>query len=119
MTGNVFFDAVVIFLLAYAIINIFYEVGEFFTNRFSRYRPKDCIVLPLEHGAESLECDVRLAMKRSCDLRCALVIVDLSLDSDEKMILWRLTDESDNVVVSLPEELPDKIKTAEAINATL
>ena len=41
MTGNVFFDAVVIFLIAYAIINIFYEVGEFFTNHFSRYRPKD------------------------------------------------------------------------------
>ena len=119
MTENVFFDAVIIFLIAYAIINIFYEAGECITNRFSRCRPKNCIILPLCHGAENLECEVRMAMKRSCELRCALVIVDEALDSDEKMILWRLTDDCDNVVISLPEELPDKIKIAEAINASM
>lgn len=119
MTGNMFFDAVIIFLIAYAIINIFYEIGDFFTRRYSQYKPKDYIVLPLKHGLESLECDIRLAVKKSCDTRCALVIVDESLDSDEKMILWRLTDECSNVIISLPEELPDKLKTAEAINASL
>lgn len=119
MTGNVFFDAVILFLIAYAVITIAYEVGDFFTNRFSRCKPKECIVLPLHHGTESLECDVRSAMKRSCDLKCALVVVDESLDSDEKMILWRLTDSSDHVIISLPEELSGKLKTAEAMNASM
>lgn len=119
MTGNVFFDAVIIFLIAYAIINILYDVGDFLTNRFSRCKPKGCIVLPLHHGAETIEYDVRLALRRCCDARCALVIVDEALDSDEKMLLWRLTDQCDNVLIALPEELPDKINAAEAINALL
>lgn len=119
MTGNMLFDGVIIFLITYAVISIAYEIGGFLTNRFTCCKPKECILLPLRHGTESLECDVRLAMKRSYDLRCALVIIDESLDSDEKMILWRLTDHSDNVIISLPEELSEKLKTAEAINASM
>lgn len=110
MTGNVIFDAIFIFLITYAIINICYDIGDLFIGRLSRYKPKDCIVLTLSHGMPSIEMDVRMALKHSCDLKCTLVIVDEALDIDEKMILWRLTDNSNNVVISAVEDLPEKIK---------
>ncbi len=113
MTGNVFFDGILIFLIAYAIISILHELADAFQNRFSHYHPKTCVVLVLSHGTESLECDVRMALKRSYDLHCALVIVDASLDSDEKMILWRLTDPCDHVLISMPEHLMETIETAQ------
>ncbi len=118
MTGNIFFDVVIIFLIAYAIINILYEFADCFIHRYASYHPKDCLILPLSHGTKSLECDVRMALKRSCDLKCALIIVEEDLDSDEQMILWRLTDDSENVILSHPDEVTQKIKTAMAINAS-
>ncbi len=113
MTGNVFFDGIFIFLIAYAIISMLHELADAFQNRFSRCHPKDCVVLVLSHGTESLECDVRMALKRSCEMRCALVVVDASLDSDEKIILWRLTDQSEHVLLSTPEHLMETIETAQ------
>jgi len=119
MTGNLFFDAVIIFLIAYAIVNICYEIGDFYTRRYSKRHVNTCIVLPLRHGADDLEYDIRIALSRSEDARCALVIIDESLDNNEKMMLYRLTDDSDHVVISQPEELKEKLKTAESINASL
>lgn len=109
MTQNIFFDAVIIFLIAYAIIDIFYEISECLLNKFSRVSPKDYIVLPLYHGDEHLECSVRFAIKRSNDLRCSLVIIENNLDESEKKILCRLTDKLSNVIISTPEEFNQKI----------
>lgn len=113
MTGNVFFDGIFIFLIAYAIISMLHELADAFQNRFSRCHPKDCVVLVLSHGTESLECDVRMALRRSYEMHCALIIVDTSLDSDEKMILWRLTDPCDHVLISTSEQLMETIETAQ------
>jgi len=114
MTGNVIFDGIFIFLIAYAIISILQEIAEVFQRRFSRCHPKECVVLVLSHGTESLEYDVRMALKRSYNMHCALVIVDTSLDSDEKIILWRLTDQCEHVLISTPEQLIETIETARA-----
>lgn len=119
MTGNVFFDALFIFLIAYAMIHICYEIGDALVRRFSVYCPKDYILLPLEHGTESLELDVRRAVKRSVEHRCALLIVDKGLGREEKNILWRLVDSYDNVVISGLDDLSENLKRAEAINASL
>lgn len=119
MTGNVFFDAVIIFLITYAILNILYEITDFFIERFAKCYPRDFLILSLEHGTETMECDVRTAIRRSCDLKCALLIVDNGLDSSEKMMLWRLTDDQNNIVYSVPEELSEHLKTAEMMSKTL
>ena len=111
MTQNIFFDALIIFLIAYAIIDIFYEISECFLNRFSRVSPKDYIVLPLYHGDEHLECSVRFAVRKSIDSRCSLVIIENNLDEDEKMILCRLTDSLGNVTISTPEEFTHQVST--------
>lgn len=112
MTGNIFFDGIFIFLITYAIISILQEIADVFQNRFSRCRPKDVSVLVLSHGQKSLECDVRMALKRSLNMRCALVVVDDALDSDEKMMLWRLTDPYQHAFLSSPEQLMETIETA-------
>ncbi len=119
MTGNAFFDGILIFLIVYAILNILYEFTDAFADRFSRYHPKDYLILPLVHGTESLEWDIRTASKRSCNLNCVLIIVCDGLDKDEEMILWRLTDQCDNVLLSSPEELTEKIEAATALNSAL
>lgn len=109
MTQNIFFDALIIFLIAYAIIDIFYEISEYLLNRFSRISPKDYIVLPLYHGDENLECSVRFAVKRSKELRCFLVIVKNNLDENEKMILCRLAENLCNVVILTQEEFAQQV----------
>lgn len=116
MTGNIFFDGIFIFLITYAIISILQEIADILQNRFSRCRPKDVMVLVLSHGLQSLECDVRMALKRSQSMRCALIVVDDALDSDEKMILWRLTDPYQHAIITSPEQLVETIENAGTIS---
>lgn len=110
MTQNIFSDALIIFLIAYAIIDIFYEISNFFLNKYSKVSPKDYIVLPLYHGDEHLECLVRFAIQKSEVLRCTLVILPHNLDNCEESILRHLIDECKNVTVRSPEEFAESIK---------
>ena len=119
MTGNLFFDGVVLFLICYALIHIFYELGDWLIVRFSGFRRKEFILLSVHHSMESLEIDVRHALERSMEQKCALFIVDRGLDEQEKILLWRLVDSFDHVVIAQPQELSEKIQTAELIQKSL
>ena len=119
MCGNVFLDCLFLFLICYALVSIFYNISDFLLRRYCRYPFHAFFMLELCHGSETLECDIRIALSRSIKNRCALVIVCDSLDLDEYIILWRITDDYDHVIVTTPYEVMTKIDTAKSINASL
>lgn len=104
MTGNVFFDALIVFLLSYAVVSIIYEIIDLFVTRYSKNKPTFYVLLCLNHKDESLECDIRCALSLSDSLKCDVLIACDELDRDELFILRRLTDDRENVtIVSLGE----------------
>ncbi len=96
---NIFFDALIIFLITYAIINIFYEIAQFLVKKFSKLPPKCELILLLNSGNTTLEADIRTAITKSQQTNCSLTIVDCDLTQQEKMILWRLTDVYENIKI--------------------
>lgn len=118
MFGNVFLDCLFIFLICYGIVSIFYNTSDFLLRRYCRYPMRAFLMLELSHECETLECDIRVALSKSIKNKCALVIVCDGLDLDEYTILWRLTDNYDNVVVTTPDDLMSKIDTAESISVS-
>ena len=119
MTGNIFIDAVWVFMIVYACIHICYEVGTFLVERFSVYHHRDFVILLLTSGVETLEMDIRMAIKRSEDLGCSLLIVDSGLSTEEQMILFRLTDPYHHIVLATMEDALEQIRAADAVNAAL
>lgn len=116
---NIFLMSIFTFLVAYAIIDIFYEIAEIILNKFSRVCPKDYIVLPLSDNIENLDGAIRVSLKRSQNHRCALVIVCKNLGENEQQILKRLTEHRSNVVICNSDNLPDALLLAEKINQSL
>ena len=100
-------------------VSIFYNVSDFLVRRYCRYPLRAFFVLELNHASETLECDIRTAVSKSQQNKCALVISCRDLDLDEYTILWRLTDSYDHIVIATPEDLTEKIETAKSINASL
>ena len=119
MTGNIFFDAGIIFLSLYAIIHICHQFVTYLVEKFSVYRHRDFLVLLLSTGTETLEMDIRMAIKRSETFACSLLIVDMGLLPEEQMILYRLADPYNHVILSAEHELTSKICRADAINGEL
>ena len=119
MTGNIFIDAGIIFLMVYACIHICYEIGTYLVEKFSSYRHRDFLILLLSTGAEAIEMDVRMAIKRSVDLGCSLLIVDLGLTPSEQMILYCLADPYHHIILASRDDVGDKIRIADAVNAAL
>ena len=119
MAGDIFRDAVLIFLIVYAIIHICYAVGENLIQKFSAYHHRDFLILPVSPGREELELDIRMAIKRSEACVCSLLILDMGLTEQEQLLLWRLSDPYSHIVIAKEENLAEKIKIADAINAAL
>jgi len=110
MTNNVFLDGLIIFLIAYAIINILYDCADYILNRFSKCRPKNCVVLNVSHGSEGLENELRTALRHSGSIKCKLIIVCDELDECEERIIKYITYGAEDVEITTPDELPHKIK---------
>lgn len=119
MTGNLFFDAFFIFLIVYAIIHICYEGGEFLIRKFSTYRHREFLLLPVSSGREELELDIRMAVKKSLNSQCALLILDLGLQPEEQTILWRITDPYGHVIIAEKHSFFEKLETTVSLNNSL
>ena len=118
MSGNIFVDFIFLFLICYAVISIFYDASDFLLRKYCKYPQRSFLIITAVHENDKLECDIRCALSKSLKLKCALIVVDDGLDTDEQMLLWRLTDCYDHVIVCTPEELPKKLATATAISAS-
>ncbi|MBR4874310.1 MAG: hypothetical protein IKU87_00600 [Clostridia bacterium] len=110
MTNNVFLDGLIIFLIAYAIISIFHDIADCILNRFSKCTPKNCVVLKVSHGSESLENELRTALRHSGSIKCKLLVVCDNLDECEEKIIKYITCGAEGVEITTPDELPRKIK---------
>ena len=119
MSGNIFVDCVFLFLICYAIISIFYNLSDFLIKRYCKYPPKYFYVLEVKHESKSLERDIRCAISKSLEQKCALGIVCNDLNFEEYKVVWRLTDVYEHIVLATPEELIDKLDTATLISASL
>lgn len=119
MTGNIFLDCVFLFFVCYGVVCMFCNVSDFLMRHYCKTVQKTFILLPVEHESQTLECDVRCAVAKSSNNKCALVILCENLDADEYMMIWRLTDCYDHVLVSTQEELPAMISKAHIINRKL
>jgi len=119
MTGNIFFDCVFLFLICYALVNIFYSVSEFLLRRHCRYPNKAFLVIDIAHEDKSIECDVRCAVSKSLNNKCALVILCDDLSLEEYTVIWRLTDCYEHVVVVNRNEFYEKLETAKNISSSL
>ena len=119
MTGNIFLDCVFIFFICYGLACMFCNVSDFLLRHYCKTVQKAFILLPLKHESKTLECDIRCAVAKSLNNKCALMILCENLDADEYTMVWRLTDCYDHVIVSTQEEFPDKIEKAQAINGIL
>ena len=119
MTGNIFLDCVFIFFICYGVVCMFCNVSDFLLRHYCRTPQKTFIILPLKHRAETLECDIRCAIAKSLNNKCALVILCENLDADEYIMVWRLTDCYDHIIVSTQDELPEIIEKTQKINEIL
>ncbi len=119
MTGNIFLDCIFLFLICYALVNIFYSISDFLLRRYCRYPNKSFLMLNLTHESKSLECDIRSAISKSLNNKCALLILCSELDLDEYMILWRLTDSYEHIIITNPDEFFDKLETVKSISVSL
>lgn len=119
MTGNIFLDCVFIFFICYGLVCMFCNVSDFLLRHYCKTVQKTFILLPLRHESKNLECDIRCAVARSLNNKCALVILCCDLDADEYTMVWRLTDSYDHIIVSTQEELCEAIQKTQKINATL
>ncbi len=117
MTGNLLFDVVMIVLNLYAIMHILYDVSECILNRYATYKPNACMVLVAKNGEESLEYDVRMAMKKSENLNLPLFILNESLNEDETKMLIRLTSGSCQTKLVQKDDFFDALKGENAISA--
>lgn len=110
MTGSFVSDVVLIFLICYALLHILYSLGDAILRRFSVCHHRECLLLLLQSGSETLEHEIRTALKTSDDLSCALLIVDDGLSQSEKLMLWRLTDGCERVTVAEPANLLEQVE---------
>ncbi len=119
MSGNIFFDCVFIFFICYGFVSFFYSVSDFLMRRYCKNAQKNFIVLPLVKETKNIECDIRCAISKSLNDKCALVILCDGLNVDEYTVLWRLTDSYDHILVTTPDELPQKIDEIEKVNGSI
>lgn len=119
MTGNIFLDCVFIFFICYGLVCMFYNVSDFLLRHYCKTVQKTFILLPLKHESKTLECEIRCAVAKSLNNKCALVILCENFDADEYTIVWRLTDCYDHIIVTTREELYSAINKTQNINATL
>ena len=111
MTGSFILDVLLIFLICYAVLHILRELGDAILRRFCVSQHRECLLLPLRSGSETLEFEIRTALQTSDDLCCTLVILDDGLSQSEKLMLWRLTDGCERVTVTEPANLLEKVET--------
>ena len=114
---NILFDAVILFFIAYAILDILKACVTIFIRRFSKVATKGILVLPLDNGEDCLECKIRTAIAQSVNAGCALVIIDNFLNSSEKMILWRIADNYENVIISPPDKISEILTQSKGIES--
>ncbi len=119
MTGNIFFDCIFLFLICYALINIFYSVSDFLMKRYSKYPNSSFLTLQIKHESQSLENDIRCAVSKSLTQKCALLIVCTDLSMEEYKLVWRITDVYDHIVLTTGEELINKLDTIKTISSSL
>lgn len=110
MTGSFVTDVILIFLICYAVLHILHGLGDAILRHFSVCRHRECLLLPLRSGSETLEFELRAALQTRDDLSCALLIVDDGLNKEEKLMLWRLTDGCEHVTVVEPANLLEKVE---------
>ncbi len=118
MSGNIFVDCIFLFLICYAIINIFYSVSEFLLNRYSKFHDKSFMILELIHESESIESDLRCAISKSISRKCALITVCTDLSLEEYKLVWRLCDVYEHIILTTREELVNKLDDAKNINVS-
>ena len=119
MSGNIYLDALLIFLIIYAVVHILCGVGNFIMGHISKRCCSDCFVLMLTGGSKTLEMDIRNAVAGSVKVSRALVIADTGISEEETFLLWRLTDAYDHIIMATPENLTEKIREAQALTKTL
>lgn len=110
MSGNIFVDFVFLFLICYAIFSIFYSLSEFLMRRFCKYPAKYFLTLFLNNESKTLERDIRCAVSKSLEQKCALVVVCDNLSIDEYKVLWRITDVYDNVIITTADKVLSEIE---------
>ena len=118
MTGNIFVDCLFLFLICYALINIFYSVSDFLLSRYSKYPNSSFLVLELKSESESIENDLRCAISRSLSQKCALVVVCTDLPLEEYKLVWRLCDVYEHIILTTCEELVNKLDMAKDISVS-
>lgn len=105
MSGNIFVDFLFLFLICYAIFSIFYNLSDYLMRRYCKYPAKYFLTLFLNHESETLERDIRCAVSKSLEQKCALVVVCDNLNLDEYKILWRITDVYDDIIITTPDKV--------------
>ncbi len=119
MTGNIFVDFLLLFLICYALVSIFYNVSDFLLRRYCKYPLRTFLVLELKHESESFECDIRSAISKSLSQHCGLVIVCTGLSQDEYRTIWRLTDVYEHIILTTRDELLNKLDIATDVSMSL
>lgn len=107
MTGSFISDVLLIFLVCYAMLHILHEIGDAILRQHSISYHRECLFLLLQSGSETLEQEIRTALRTSDDLSCSLLIVDDGLNQSEKLMLWRLTDGCEHVTVTESSKFPN------------
>ncbi len=119
MSGNIYLDALLIFLVIYGFVHILHGIGSRVMEHISERICSDCMVLTLSAGSETMEMDIRNSVTGSLKVSRALVIVDTGISEEELFLLWRLTDAYDHIIMATPENMTEKIREAQALTKTL
>ena len=118
MTGNIFIDCVFLFLICYALINLFYKLSDFLMKKYAKYPDSSFLVLEIIHESKSLENDLRCAISKSLSQKCALVVICTDLSTEEYTLVWRLTDMYKHIVLTTRDELTNKVWVARNISVS-
>ena len=116
MTGNIFLDLVFLFLICYALINLFRDLSDFLLKRYCRYPQKAFLCVEIKHKSETIECDVRCAVAKSISQNSALIMICTDLDLTEQTLVWRLTDCYDNVILTDRDGILNNLDVATSIS---
>lgn len=91
MLKMIFMDALILFLLVYAIMDILTRLAAYLSCRVTRQRKTDGYhVLYLTSGADAIEAAVRSEIQNAEQTHCSVILVDMNLSAEECAVAEKL-----------------------------
>lgn len=103
--GNILMDSLILFLLIYALLDIFTRITEYFSAKvFSKNIPTAYHVIFLDSTSENLEYGIRKVIHNAMDINCEVLVVDMDTSEENRRILDALCTEYDFLYLFTKEQ---------------